>query len=156
MIKVHSSCQIWRPQYASARMHTVLLSVLICGHPTGPHPCIYTSKQKPSPFFIPLFVHRNGTLVLLHHLWEVFVDLCVFSVRSSGVCVGSNARLDQEPDDCFDGRPGQTRPARHKLLSPMMSGGQKKIRQCHSTETDDTQQEAAAKSVSSHDPADSP
>ncbi len=26
----------------------------------------------------------------------------------------------------FDGRPGKTNPARHKLLSHMMSGGQKK------------------------------
>lgn len=52
----------------------------------------------------------------------------------------------------FDGQPGQTSPARHKLLRHMMSGGQKIIHR-ETKETDDTQQEARAKSVSIHNPA---
>ncbi len=59
----------------------------------------------------------------------------------------------------FDGQPGQTRPARHKLLRHMMSGRTHththirmhtytKIIPRQTKETDDTQHEAKAKSVS--------
>lgn len=57
----------------------------------------------------------------------------------------------------FDGQPGQTRPARHKLLRHMMSGQKHMHTHTHlhtkiiprqTKETDDTQHEAKAKSVS--------
>lgn len=61
----------------------------------------------------------------------------------------------------FDGQPGQTKPARQKLLRHMMSGRAHthmhtytKIIPRQTKETDDTQHEAKAKSVSIHcDPA---
>lgn len=61
----------------------------------------------------------------------------------------------------FDGQPGQTRPARHKLVRHMMLGRTHthmhtytKIIPSQTKETDDTQHEAKAKSVSVHcDPA---
>jgi len=81
--------------------------------------------------------------------------------RFSGCCgmFGAVPRQIRAMLAVFDGQPGQTRPARHKLLRHMMSGRththththkhtHTKIIPRQTKETDDTQHEAKAKSVS--------
>lgn len=104
-------------------------SIAVTGSEAAVAQMILTSPFSPRlPFQKPW---TRGTDSFSSRLWGCIRESCVYlfisPVRRLGVSFGSGAVLDQELDGCFDGRPGQTRPARHKLLSPMMSRGRKKL-----------------------------